>query len=179
VASVKAAADFDQAMTRVAALSNTSASAVEGMRDEVLKLSGETAQAPQELADALFFLASAGLDAEEVMPALEASAKGAAVGLGTTADVANIVASAMNAYSKSGLTAAQVTDTLTAAVREGRAEPEEFAQALGRILPIASTIGVTFDQVTASLASLSNIGLDVNEGVTAMRGVFQALAAPT
>lgn len=179
VASIKAAADFDQAMTRVAALSNTSASAVEGMRAEVLALSGETAQAPTELADALFFLASAGLEADQVMPALEASAKGAAVGLGTTADVANIVASAMNAYSASGLTATQVTDTLTAAVREGRAEPEEFANALGRILPIASTIGVTFDQVTASLASLSNIGLDVNEGVTAMRGVFQALAAPT
>jgi len=37
---------------------------------------------------------------------------------------------------------------------------------------------VTFHQVTASLAALSNIGLDVNEGVTAMRGVLQAIAAP-
>jgi TP901 family phage tail tape measure protein len=176
--SVKLALDFDKSFTRIAAITNTSAGAIEGMKEEVLALSGETAQAPTELADALFFLSSAGLDAADVMPALEASAKASAVGLGTTADVANIVASALNAYSKSGLTAAAATDVLVAAVREGRAEPEEFANALGRILPIASTVGVTFDQVAASMAALSNIGLDVNEGVTAMRGVLQAIAAP-
>src|SRR6185436_17342784 len=38
--------------------------------------------------------------------------------------------------------------------------------------------GVTFDQVAGSMAVLSNIGLDVNEAVTAMRGVMQAIAAP-
>lgn len=175
---VKAALDFDKSFTRIAAISNTSSTAIASMKDEVLALSGETAQAPTELADALFFLSSAGLKAEEIMPALEASAKASAVGLGTTADVANIVASALNAYAGSGLTAASATDVLVAAVREGRAEPEEFANALGRILPIASTVGVTFDQVAASMAALSNIGLDVNEGVTAMRGVLQAIAAP-
>jgi len=176
--SVKAALDFDKSFTRIAAISNTSASAIGSMKEEVLALSGETAQAPTELADALFFLSSAGLKADQVMPALEASAKASAVGLGTTADVANIVASALNAYAGSNLTAASATDVLVAAVREGRAEPEEFANALGRILPIASTVGVTFDQVAASMAALSNIGLDVNEGVTAMRGVLQAVAAP-
>jgi|GEM_PF-3054784 TP901 family phage tail tape measure protein len=175
---VKLALDFDRSFTRIAAITNTSGEAIEGMKESVLSLSGETAQAPTELADALFFLSSAGLDAGQVMPALEAAAKGSAVGLGETADVANIVASALNAYSKSGLTAARATDILVAAVREGRAEPEEFANALGRILPIASTVGVTFDQVAASMAALSNIGLDVNEGVTAMRGVLQAIAAP-
>jgi TP901 family phage tail tape measure protein len=177
-AAVKLGYDFDKSFTRIAAISNTSAGAIEGMKDQVLTLAGETAQSPVELADALFFLASAGLDATQVMPALEASAKASAVGLGETADVANIVASALNAYSDSSLTASKATDVLVAAVREGRAEPDEFANALGRILPIASKVGVTFDQVAASMAALSNIGLDVNEGVTAMRGVLQALAAP-
>jgi TP901 family phage tail tape measure protein len=176
--SIKAALDFDKSFTRIAAISNTSAEAIASMKEEVLALSGETAQSPTELADALYFLSSAGLDAAEVMPALEASAQASAVGLGETADVANILASALNAYAGSGLTAAAATDVLVAAVREGRAEPEEFANALGRILPIASTVGVSFDQVAASMAALSNIGLDVNEGVTAMRGVLQAVAAP-
>lgn len=177
-AAVKAAVDYDRAFTRISAISNASADDIEAWRDEVLKLSGETAEAPRELAEALFFLASAGLDANEIMPTLEASAKAAAVGLGSTSDVAKITANALNAYADSGLTAAQVTDTLVAAVREGSAEPDEFAAALGRILPIASKAGVTFDEVTASLAALSNIGLDVNEGVTAMRGLLTALEAP-
>jgi TP901 family phage tail tape measure protein len=174
----KLAYDFDAAFTRIGALSNASEKDIESWKGQVMSLSGETAQAPQELADALFFLSSAGLEANEVMPALEASAKGAAVGLGTAADVANITASAMNAYADSGLTAAHVTDVLVAGVKAGRAEPEEFAKALGRILPITSQVGVSIDQVVGSLASLSNIGLDVNEAVTAMRGALQAVSAP-
>jgi TP901 family phage tail tape measure protein len=176
--SLDAAIAFDESFTRIAAISNATAADISAWKEEVLSLAGETAKAPEELADALFFLSSAGLKANQIMPALEASAKAAASGLGETADVANIVASALNAYAGAGLTAASVTDTLVAAVREGRAEPEEFAGALGRILPIASQAGVTFDQVAASLASLSNIGLDVNEAVTAMRGVIQAIVAP-
>lgn len=177
-AAIKMGLDFENAFVRIGALSTASSADISRWRGEVLQLSGETAEAPNELADALFFLSSAGLKAGDVMPALEASAKAAAVGLGSTADVANIVASAMNAYASSGLTAVNVTDTLVAAVKAGRAEPEAFAGALGRILPVASAAGVGFDEVTASLAALSNIGLDVNEGATAMRGLLQALVAP-
>lgn len=179
VSSVKAALEFDKSFTRIAAISNASAKDVERWKGDVLDLAGETARAPRELADALFFLSSAGLDTGQVMETLDLSAKAAASGLGSTVDVAKITANALNAYADAGLTATQVTDTLVAAVREGSAEPEEFAAALGRILPIASKADIEFDQVTASLAALSNIGLDVNEGVTAMRGLMTALFAPT
>lgn len=151
---------------------------MEKWKERVLGLSGETARAPTELAEALYFLSSAGLDTNEIMPTLEMSAKAAASGLGETADVARLTANVLNAYADSGIKAAKVTDILVAAVREGTAEPDEFANAMGRILPIASKAGVEFENVAASLATVSNIGLDVNEGVTAMRGLLQALVAP-
>lgn len=178
VAAAKMAIDFDSAFRRIEALSNASAQDIVVWREQVLSLAGETAQAPKELADALFFLSSAGLDASQIMPALEASAKGAAVGLGSAADVANILASSLNAYADSGLTAAQATDVLVAAVREGRAEPDEFASALGRVLPIAAQAGVSFEDLSASIATLSNVGLPVDQAVTAMRGALQAIVAP-
>jgi TP901 family phage tail tape measure protein len=175
---LRSALQFDQAFARIDAISNASAKEIAGFREQVLKLSGETARAPAELANAMFFLSSSGLSARQAVEALEASAKAAAVGLGATEDIAKVVANALNAYADAGLTAKQATDTLVAAVREGSAEPADFADALGRILPIASQAQVGFDEVTASLAALSNIGLDVNEGVTAMRGLLQALVAP-
>lgn len=169
---------FEDAFTRIASLSNASAADVAAWRDQVLTLSGETAQAPQDLADALYFLASAGLETSQVMPVLEASAQGAAVGLGDVSTVARITANALNAYAGSGLQASEVTDTLVAAVREGSVEPDEFADSLGRILPIAEQAGVSFQDVAASIASLTNIGLNAFEAVTAMRGALQAIAAP-
>lgn len=178
VAATKMALDYEAAFTKIDAVSNASSKQIASWKEEVKDMAGETARSPQELADALYFLASAGLKANQIMPTLEMSAKAAASGLGETQDVAKLTAQALNAYAKDGLTAAQATDTLVAAVKEGTAEPEEFSTAIGRILPIAQKAGVGFDEVTASLASLSNIGLDVNEGVTAMRGVLQALEAP-
>jgi TP901 family phage tail tape measure protein len=179
IAVTKMALDYDNAFTKIAAVSNASAADVAKWKGEVLDLAGKTAQAPKELADALYFLASAGLKTSQIMPVLAASAKASAVGLGETSDIAKITANTLNAYSGSGLKAAQVTDTLVAAVREGSADTDEFSTALGRILPIASAAHVSFGSVAASLSSLSNIGLDVNEGVTAMRGLLQALVSPT
>lgn len=175
----KMALDYENAFTKIAAVSNASAADIEKWKSAVLSLAGETAQAPKDLADALFFLASAGLKTNQIMPVLEASAKAAAAGLGDVSDITKLTSNVLNAYAGSGIKAADVTDTLVAAVREGSADTDEFGTAIGRILPIASAAGIGFDSVAASLASLSNIGLDVNEGVTAMRGLFQALVAPT
>jgi len=171
--------EFESAFTKISAVSNASADDIANWREQVLQLSGETAQAPQELADALFFLASAGLETSQVMEVLESSAQASAVGLGDTADIARLTANVLNAYAESGITAAEVTDQLVAAVREGTADTDEFVGALGRILPIAARAGVGFDQIVGSLAALSNIGLDVNEGVTALRGLLQSIVAPT
>lgn len=177
--SFDAATDFDRSFTQIAALTNTSADAIDGLKQHVLDLAGETAQAPTDLANAMYFLASAGLDSGQQMAALEASAKGAAVGLGDAGDLARITANALNVFADNGLQATDVIDTLVAAVREGSAEPDEFADALGRVLPIADKAGISFQQVAASLATMSNAGLDVNEGVTALRGTLQSLVSPT
>lgn len=177
--SVKAAIDFNREFTLIAAVTNTAADQIDSLKSTVLDLSHETAVAPTDLAHALYFLASAGLTATQQMQALDATAHGVAVGLGTAGDLARITANALNAFGDQGLTATQVMDTLTAAIREGTAEPDEFAGALGRVLPIADNAGISFQAVAASLATMSNAGLDVNEGVTALRAILQSLVAPT
>ena len=127
----------------------------------------------------MYFLASAGLDCAQQMEALDATAHGMAVGLGEAGDLARITANALNVFGDNGLKATGVMDTLAAAIREGTAEPDEFADALGRVLPIADKAGISFQQVAASLATMSNAGLDVHEGVTALRAILQSLIVPT
>lgn len=177
-ASVKAALDFENSFTKISALSNASADQIASWKDAVLSLSGETTVAPKELADALYFLASAGLKASDVLPTLEASAKAAAAGMGSTADIARLTAAAMNAYGSENLSAAHATDILAAAIKVGSAEPTEMAEALGQVLPIAQKAGVGFDELTASIGSLTSIGVPVDEAATAVKGALTALTAP-
>lgn len=176
---VQSAVQFDNAFAKIEALVGVSADEVERMRDRTLELSGETAQAPQDLADAMFFITSAGLDGAAATDVLEASAKAAAVGLGDTATVADLATSAMNAYGVENLTATEAVDTLTAAVRLGKLEPDEMASALGRVIPIASAMGIEFDELGAAMAAMSRTGTNAREAATQIRSIMTQLLNPT
>jgi uncharacterized protein YukE len=71
VAAAKMASDFEYSMTQIETLVGRSAQEVETLKGSVLGLSGETGRAPKELADAMFFITSAGLDAASATAALE------------------------------------------------------------------------------------------------------------
>jgi hypothetical protein len=74
------ASDFNQSFTQMQTLAGVTAGEVDGLKSSVLDLSGTTAQSPQELARALYFIRSAGIDGADAMEVLEASAKGSAIG---------------------------------------------------------------------------------------------------
>ncbi len=179
VGAVKLAMDFETAFARMEGLANVPKAEIEGLKASVLDLGRETAVAPQELADALYFAASAGLDSAHAMDAVATAAHASAAGLGSTTDVVGLVASALASYGSDAITAAKATDILTATVRAGRADPTELAGSLGRILPIAAQLGVGFEQVGGATAYLSNIFGDTGRTVTAMSGFLNKLVAPT
>ncbi len=178
-ASFKMAADFEKSMTKITTLVGISAKEVKAMEKDVLALSGKTAQAPKDLADAMFFIQSAGLRGSAATETLEASAKAAAVGLGEAATIADLATSALNAYGESNISATQATDVMVAAVREGKLEADELAGSMGRVLPIASAMGVGFDEVGAAFASLSRTGTNAAEAATQVRGIMASLLRPT
>lgn len=178
-AAVKMSNDFDSLFGQMVGLAGVAAEDVDGLKESVLDLAGETAVAPKELAEALYFAASAGLDTAGAMDAVTVAAKASAAGLGSTQDVVGLVASAVASYGEENLSAAQATDILTATIREGRAEPAELASTLGRVLPIASQLGVSFDEVGGTVAYLSNVFGDTNRTVTATQGLMVKLVSPT
>jgi len=178
-AAVKSAVGFESSMTKIQSLVGLSADAVEGFTKDVKGLAGETARAPKELADAMFFVTSAGLRGAEATDVLAASAKAAAVGLGDTATIADLATSALNAYGSDVISATDATDVMVAAVREGKLEADELAGSMGRVLPVASSMGVSFNEVGAAFASMSRTGTNANEAATQLRSIMVSLLKPT
>ncbi|QDP51988.1 MAG: putative minor tail protein [Prokaryotic dsDNA virus sp.] len=178
-ASVKMALDFDKSMTKIKALVGIAGGEVDKMGQKVKELARDTGVSSREAAEALFFITSAGLEGDSAMNALEMSLKGAASGLGETKNVADLATSAMNAYGDSGLTAEKATDVLTAAVREGKLEASELASSMGAVIPIASNMGVSFDQVGAAMAAMSRTGTNAAVGATQLTAILASLKKPT
>jgi len=178
-AAVRMAIDFEASMAKIEGLVGESSDQVAVWSEQLKDLAHETGKPLNELADGLYFVASAGLETSQVMDVMEVSAKASAAGLGQTSTIADAATSAMNAYRDSNLTAGEAVNVLIGAVREGKAEPEELASSIGRVIPIASELGVSFDQVGAAIGSMSLLGLDAAESTTALRGILSALIKPT
>lgn len=177
-AAAKLSLDFERSFSQMVGLAGVAAHEVDGLKQSVLDLSTATGRGPQELAEALYFIRSSGIAGQRALDALEVSAKAAAAGLGSTVGVADAVTSAMNAYATEGLQAAEATDVLVGAVREGKAEASQFAPQLGRLLPVASQLGVSFDQVAGGVAFLSRTSGDAALAATQLNGVLVKLLAP-
>ena len=176
---VKLASDFESSMSKIQALVGLTGDEVDAMRGSVLELSGRTARAPQELADALFVLTSAGLRGGDALEALEYSAKASAAGLGETSDIARSVAGVMNAYGPGVMSAARATDVLTATARAGNFETSQLAGALGRVLPFAQQAQASFEDVGGAVALLTRTNGDAAQSVTQVQALMRAFVVPT
>jgi TP901 family phage tail tape measure protein len=173
------AKDFEFSMQKIVGLTGVAQNAVNKWSDEILKMGPEVAKGPKELAEALYFISSSGIKGAEAMNVLKLSAKAATAGLGSTQNVADLLTSALNAYRGTGLTATYATDVLVAAVREGKAEAEGFSSAMGQIIPIASQLGVSFDQVAGGMAAITLTGSSAANASVYLKGIFNSLLKAT
>jgi TP901 family phage tail tape measure protein len=178
-AATKYTYDFSQSLNHISALVGVGSKQMDQYRTAILKLSPAVGQGPTQLADALYFITSSGYKGAAALDVLRASAKGAASGLGDTKTIADLVTSAVTVYGQKNLSASHAVDVLTQAVRDGKGEPDQYATALGRLIPIANAMGVSFDQTSAAVASLTLAGFSVDKAVTGMQSVFTNLSKPT
>jgi TP901 family phage tail tape measure protein len=179
VAAFKFGKDFESEMSKIVGLVGVSKTQVKSWEKDILAMSPRIAKPPKELAEAMFFVTSAGLRGADALDVLKKSGMASAAGLGDTKTVADIVTSAINAYGIENLSAAKATDIMVAAVREGKAEASELAASFGQVLPIASEMGVTFDQVAATTAAMTKTGTDAAEASTALKSILSGLIKPS
>ena len=176
---IKTANDFEFSMQSIVAMVGLSEDKVADMGIAAREMAKEYGGSAVQAADALYFVASAGIDGATAMQVLEQSLKASAIGMGDTSIIADTVSSALNAYGIENLSAAQATDLMVASVREGKMEADALAGALPRVLPIASAMGVSFNEVGAAFAAMSRNGTDASEAATQIRGILSSLLQPT
>lgn len=171
--------DFEREMLKVNTVSGVAETQVASWRGEVLKLSKDFAQAPEEMAKSLQFITSTGIRGKEAMEILRESSKAAVVGLGEVGEVASAVRTAIVAYGKENISASKAAAQLFVAVREGGAEADGFARTLGRVIGISQQVGVSFAELVASVATFTRLGVRADEAVTALRGTIATILKPS
>lgn len=176
---VDKALEFRQSLLEMNTLVGLSKSEIDAMGESFLGMAREVGQTPQELSNAMFAITSGGARGAEAMETLEQSAKAASLGLGNMREIGRTATAALQAFGSQGLTATEAIDAMVATVRTGNLEAEELAGAYGKVMGVAAQMGVTFQDLSAFVATFTRLGVNARVATTSLRATLGALMRPT
>jgi len=180
VKSIGAAAAYEHQMAQIRALTGATAEDTDFLKGSIRDMQKTMPKSSAELGAGAYFILSSGItDAADAADVLEIAAKASTVGLGDTAVVADALTTVLNAYQMEAGQAGRVTDVLMQAVKDGKAEADAFSGVLGRVVPIASQMGISFEEVAANMATFTRLGVSAEEAATGLRGVMVQLLKPS
>jgi len=176
---VRSAADFETGMNRVQALTGASTSQFNALEKEAKRLGATTAFSASEAADAMGFLAMAGFDSDQILGSMNDTlnlAAAAQMDLGSAADT---VSNIMTGYGLSTEETAHATDVLVKTMSSANTDLSQLGEAMKYAGPVASGVGVAFEEAAAAIGLMGNAGIQGSMAGTSLRGAISRLASPT
>lgn len=178
-AAVSSAIEFDASMKNVQSLGEESAESLAHLTDVVIEMSTEFPQSANILAEGLYDIESSGFSGAAALDVLEASAMSASAGLTETATSARAITAILNSYGLAGEDAAHVSDVLFQTVNVGVVSFEELAGSIGNFVPMAASMGISLEEATGALATMTLAGLPAAEAATSLARVMSAFIKPS
>ena len=176
VASAKTFVSFEKGIKEVYTLLPEASAAVrDQLAEDAKSVSTAFGQELGVVTTAMYDSISAGIPETEVKQFLTVAgqlAVGGATDIGIAVDGLTGV---VNAYASTGLTAAQASDILFGTVKAGKTTVEELASKISNVTPIANELGLSFEQVGASLASVTSVTGNTAEASTQLRAILNEL----
>jgi TP901 family phage tail tape measure protein len=111
--------------------------------------------------------------------ALEASSKLSLAAVTSLNDAVGVVTGVMNSYGTSAARAEEISAKLFRTVELGRVRAAELSNTLGRTTVIASQLGVAYEEVLASIATMTIQGQKASDAQTRLTQVMLKLIKPT
>src|SRR5690625_4542367 len=177
--SVKAAAGFEQAMSRVGAVSRASEEDMALLTAQARELGATTAFSASQAAEGMEYLAMAGFNTRQIiaaMPGLLDTAAAAGDSLGRTAD---IVSNILSGFGLEAEETGRVADVLTATFTSSNTTLGSLGETMKMVAPVAASLGVSIEETAAMAGKLGDAGIQGSMAGTALRTILTSLAAPT
>jgi len=177
---VKKAADFEQQLDSLGAVSDATGKQMNRLRKQAMKAGADTKFSALEAAQAQTELAKGGLSVSQIMKGgLRSSLALAAAGEMDLAQAAEATVNAMKLFGLRGKDAMKVADGFATAANQTTADVSDFAQALKMGGSAAKAAGLTFTETTSILEALAEGGIKGSDAGTSMKAMLVQLAAPT
>lgn len=177
---VNSAANFEQRMSAIGAVSGANSKELEQLSQKALQLGKDTQFSASEAAGAMEELVKAGLKTEDVLNgAADATVALAAAGELDMPTAATIASNAMNQFQLSAKELPKVADLLAGAANASAISVRDIGESLAYVGPVAQATGVSIEDVSTALAILGNRGVKGSAAGTALRSILTGLVPTT
>ncbi|MEP0147070.1 phage tail tape measure protein [Pseudophaeobacter sp.] len=178
--SVVQARGFQAALAETSTLISGTRAEMSLVEQEARRMAGTFGGTATDQVKAFYQAISAGADGvEAATQILDQSNKLAIGGVTDVTTGVDALTTAMNAFSATGLTAAEASDAMFVGMKAGKTTIAELAGQMGQIVPIASAAGVSFDEMIAGISALTTQGQSTAMATTGLRAAITGILQPS
>ena len=174
-AAVKTAADFDSAMSRVAAVSGAAGDDLDRLRDKAREMGEKTKFSASEAAEAMNYMAMAGWKTEDMLSGIEGVMNLAAASGEDLATTSDIVTDALTAFGLSAQDSGHFADILAAASSNANTNVSMMGETFKYCAPIAGALGFSAEDTAEAIGLMANAGIKSSQAGTALRTIMNNL----
>ena len=174
-AAVKVAADFDSAMSQVAAVSGATGKDLEALRDKAREMGSKTKFSASEAAEAMNYMAMAGWKTGDMLSGIEGIMNLAAASGEDLATTSDIVTDALTALGLSAEDSGHFADILAAASSNANTNVAMMGETFKYCAPVAGALGFTAEDTAEAIGLMANAGIKSSQAGTAMRSMMTNL----
>lgn len=175
-AAVKTAADFDSAMSKVAAVSGAAGSDLESLRDKAREMGEKTKFSASEAAEAMNYMAMAGWKAEDMLSGIEGVMNLAAASGEDLAATSDIVTDALTAFGLTAADSGHFADILAAASSNANTNVSMMGETFKYCAPVAGALGFSAEDTAEAIGLMANAGIKSSQAGTALRTIMNNLS---
>ena len=176
VAAVKTAADFDSAMSQVAAVSGATGKDFDTLRNKAREMGAKTKFSATEAAEAMNYMAMAGWKTEDMLDGIEGVMNLAAASGEDLATTSDIVTDALTAFGLSAKDSGHFADILAAASSNANTNVSMMGETFKYCAPIAGALGFSAEDTAEAIGLMANAGIKSSQAGTALRTIMNNLA---
>ena len=178
-ASVTVAANFEQQMSKVQAISGATAEDTDRLTESARQWGRDTKYSATEAGEAFEYMALAGWKTDDMLEGIGGIlnlAAASAMDLGTASD---IVTDYLTAFGLSAKDAGKFADEMAYAMSHSNTTTEALGEAYKNCAATAASMGYSVEETTAVLMTMANAGVKGGEAGTALNAIMTRLATDT
>ena len=177
---VKSAVAFEKSMANIDTLFDDTGESAEALGNGIKKMLNEIPKSAEDLGASAYAVVSAGItDTSEALKILEASAKLAVAGLGSTEEATTLMVLAQNNFKNSTLSANEKANVLFKTVRNGITTVADMSRSFGLLAPLFETVGGSLEEMSAATAALTQVNKSASISQNSLKAGLVAMSKPT